>query len=104
MSEAGSRAAPQVETMIDHLFRQRAGQMVAWLTRVLGPAHLELAEEVVQDALLKALQLWPHSGIPDNPSGWLYQVARNGAKPMQVPNADSYGAAVESDEKEVASG
>ena len=79
MSEAGRSAAPQVETMVDHLFRQRAGQMVAWLTRVLGPAHLELAEEVVQDALLKALQLWPHSGIPDNPSGWLYQVARNSA-------------------------
>jgi len=79
MSEGGTGAAPQVETMVDHLFRQRAGQMVAWLTRLLGPAHLELAEEVVQDALLKALQLWPHSGIPDNPSGWLYQVARNGA-------------------------
>ena len=53
--------------------------MVAWLTRVFGPAHLELAEEVVQDALLKALQQWPFSGIPDNPSGWLFKVARNGA-------------------------
>jgi RNA polymerase sigma-70 factor (ECF subfamily) len=79
MSEAPISVAPQVETMVDHLFRQRAGQMVAWLTRLLGPAHLELAEEVVQDSLLKALQLWPHSGIPDNPSGWLFQVARNGA-------------------------
>jgi len=87
MSEARSGAAPRVETMIDHLFRQRAGQMVAWLTRVLGPAHLELAEEVVQDALLKALQLWPHSGIPDNPSGWLYQVARNGALDVLRHNA-----------------
>ena len=79
MSEAGSSAAPQVQSMVDHLFRQRAGQMVAWLTRLLGPEHLELAEEVVQDALLKALQLWPHSGLPENPSAWLYQVARNGA-------------------------
>ena len=42
--------------LVDHLFRSRAGQMVAWLTRIFGPAHLELAEEVVQDALLKTLQ------------------------------------------------
>jgi RNA polymerase sigma-70 factor (ECF subfamily) len=65
--------------LVDHLFRSRAGQMVAWLTRVFGPAHLELAEEVVQDALLKALQQWPYSGVPDNPGGWLFRVARNGA-------------------------
>ena len=53
--------------------------MVAWLTRIFGPAHLELAEEVVQDALVKALQQWPFSGVPENPSGWLFKVARNGA-------------------------
>jgi RNA polymerase sigma-70 factor, ECF subfamily len=53
--------------------------MVAWLTRVFGPAHLELVEEVVQDALLKALQQWPYAGVPDNPAGWLFRVARNGA-------------------------
>jgi RNA polymerase sigma factor (sigma-70 family) len=66
-------------TMVDHLFRTKAGQMVAYLTRLFGPAHLELAEEVVQDALLKALQQWPYSGIPSNPGGWLFRVARNGA-------------------------
>src|SRR5262245_36198874 len=65
--------------LVDHLFRSRAGQMVAWLTRVFGPAHLGLVEEVVQDALVKALQQWPYSGIPDNPAGWLFRVARNGA-------------------------
>ena len=65
--------------MVDHLFRTRAGQMVAYLTRLFGPAHLELAEEVVQDALVKALQQWPYSGIPANPGGWLFRVARNSA-------------------------
>ena len=65
--------------LVDHLFRTSAGQMVSHLTRLLGPEHLELAEEVVQDSLLKALQLWPHSGIPDNPAGWLFRVARNAA-------------------------
>jgi RNA polymerase sigma-70 factor (ECF subfamily) len=65
--------------LVDHLFRERAGQMIAWLTRIFGPAHLELVEEVVQDALVKALQQWPYSGVPANPAGWLCRVARNGA-------------------------
>src|ERR1700683_2993363 len=63
--------------MIDHLSRSRAGQMVAYMTRLLGPEHLDLAEEVVQEALLKALGNWPYAGIPDNPSGWLFRVGRN---------------------------
>ena len=65
--------------LVEHLFRERSGQMVAWLTRIFGPAHLDLVEEVVQDALVKALQQWPFTGIPHNPAGWLCQVARNGA-------------------------
>ncbi|HEY7501684.1 MAG TPA: sigma factor, partial [Vicinamibacterales bacterium] len=73
--------------LVDHLFRSRAGQMVAWLTRIFGPAHLDLAEEVVQDALVKALQQWPYSGVPENPGGWLFRVARNGALDVLRRNA-----------------
>src|SRR5262244_3869782 len=65
--------------LVDHLFRNRAGQMVAYLTRLLGPENLNTAEEVVQEALLKALQTWPYSGAPENPAGWLFRVARNAA-------------------------
>lgn len=65
--------------LVDHLFRTHTGRMVAWLTRVFGVAHMALAEEVVQDSLLKALQQWRYSGVPDNPEGWLFRVARNGA-------------------------
>lgn len=65
--------------VVDHLFRHSAGQMVATLTRVFGPAHLELAEEVVQEALIAAMQQWGIRGIPDNPRAWLFQVARNRA-------------------------
>lgn len=73
--------APQVEIsgLVDHLFRRKSGQMVSILTRILGPANLDVAEESVQDALLRALQTWPTNGIPDNPGGWLMQVARNAA-------------------------
>src|SRR5262245_31851174 len=69
----------RVSTMVDHLFRSRAGQMVSYLTRRLGPEHLELAEDVVQEALVQALQRWPWTGVPANPSGWLFEVARNRA-------------------------
>jgi len=69
----------QVPALLDHLFRHSAGQMVATLARVFGPEHLELAEEVVQDALITAMQQWTLRGIPANPRGWLFQVARNRA-------------------------
>jgi RNA polymerase sigma-70 factor (ECF subfamily) len=65
--------------LVDHLFRHSAGQMVATLTRVFGAEHLSLAEEVVQEALVAALQQWGLRGVPDNPRGWLFQVARNRA-------------------------
>jgi len=75
--ESGAHA--EVEGLIDNLFRRSAGQIVAYLTRLLGPENLELAEESVQEALIKALQGWPYSGVPNNPGGWLFQVAKNTA-------------------------
>jgi RNA polymerase sigma-70 factor, ECF subfamily len=51
--------------------------MVAHLTRLLGPAHLELAEETVQEAMLRALQTWPYQGAPENAAAWLFRVAHN---------------------------
>ncbi len=53
--------------------------MTATLVRILGPRNLQLAEDVVQDALLRALEQWPHQGVPQNPSAWLVAVARNRA-------------------------
>lgn len=70
-------AVESVHGLVDHLFRRQAGRMVAALTRSFGPAHLDLAEEVVQEALLQALRRWPYQGLPDNPAAWLYRVARN---------------------------
>jgi RNA polymerase sigma-70 factor (ECF subfamily) len=63
----------------DDLFRRASARIVATLTRLLGPRHIALAEEVAQDALVRALQIWPHEGIPDNPSAWLIQVAKHRA-------------------------
>ena len=65
--------------LVDHLFRREAGRIVSTLTRILGPRNIALAEDAVQDALIRALELWPFRGIPENPSAWLIQVARNRA-------------------------
>lgn len=66
-----------VQGLVDRLFREESGRLVAGLVRVFGPAHLELVEDVVQEALIKALRVWPYEGVPANPSAWLVRVARN---------------------------
>lgn len=70
---------PEAGVLLDHLFRHQAGRMVAHFARLFGPAHLDLAEEIVQDAMLRALQAWPYQGVPENASAWLFRVARNSA-------------------------
>jgi RNA polymerase sigma factor (sigma-70 family) len=63
----------------DHLFRREAGRMVAALTRVFGVHNLALAEDVVQEAFCRALELWKFRGMPENPSAWLMATAKNRA-------------------------
>jgi RNA polymerase sigma-70 factor (ECF subfamily) len=63
--------------LLDHLFRRQAGIMVAHLARLLGPARLDIAEESVQSAMVRALQSWPQQGVPENPPAWLFRVAHN---------------------------
>jgi len=65
--------------LADHLFRHEAGRMVAVLTRLFGVHNLALAEDVVQDAFCRALEVWSFRGVPDNPSAWLMAAAKNRA-------------------------
>lgn len=51
--------------------------MVATLTRIFGIEHLQLAEDVVQEALVRALQTWPFYGVPKNPAAWIMRASRN---------------------------
>jgi RNA polymerase sigma factor (sigma-70 family) len=62
-----------------HFFRQEAGRVVASLTRVFGVRNLALAEDVTQDALCRALEVWKFSGLPKNPSAWLMAAAKRRA-------------------------
>jgi RNA polymerase sigma-70 factor (ECF subfamily) len=72
-----SQPQGEVSRVVEHLFRHEAGRMVSTLTRVFGIEHFSLAEDVIQEALVKALQTWPYYGVPKNPSAWIMRVSRN---------------------------
>src|SRR3954447_18525975 len=63
----------------EHLFRRESGRLVSALTRIFGVHNLELAEDVVQDAFCRALEVWKVRGVPENPSAWLMATAKNRA-------------------------
>src|SRR5436190_23920965 len=66
-----------ISGLADHLFRHEAGKMVSILTNIFGIERLQLAEDVVQESLVRALQTWPYYGVPKNPAAWLTQTAKN---------------------------
>jgi RNA polymerase sigma-70 factor (ECF subfamily) len=53
--------------------------MVSVLTKIFGTENLETAEDVVQQTFIDAIQVWRLKGVPDNPSAWLFRVAKNKA-------------------------
>jgi RNA polymerase sigma-70 factor (ECF subfamily) len=68
-----------INQLVSHLFRHEAGKMTAVLTRLLGFGSFEVAQDIVQDTLLKAMSTWSFKGIPENPAAWLYTVAKRKA-------------------------
>jgi len=76
MADSDSHTA---KNLVDHLFRNESGKMTAILTRIFGLQHSILIEDIIQETFLSALKTWPLKGYPDNPSGWLMQVAKNKA-------------------------
>ncbi|TPI69088.1 RNA polymerase sigma factor [Mesorhizobium sp. B3-1-3] len=62
---------------IEAVWRIEQPKLAARLTRTLR--DVGLAEEVVQDAFVEALERWPGDGIPHNPAAWLTRVAMNRA-------------------------
>lgn len=57
------------------IFKQESGRVLSGLIRVFG--DFQLAEDALQDAFVKASQVWPVDGVPDHPAAWLTTVARN---------------------------
>src|ERR1043166_3320312 len=75
--DAAPPSSGDVSGLTEHLFRHESGKMVSILTSIFGVERLQMAEDVVQEALIRALQTWPYYGIPKNPAAWLTQTAKN---------------------------
>lgn len=66
--------------LLPHLFRTEYRKIVAVLCRLFGIEHIEIAEDIVSDTFLSATENWSLKGLPDNPTAWLYTVAKNKTK------------------------
>jgi RNA polymerase sigma-70 factor (ECF subfamily) len=75
--EPGTTDSAQIHAMVEHVFRHEYGKLVSTLVRAVGISKLDDVEDVVQDSLLAAMTSWAFRGVPDNPTGWLVQVAKN---------------------------
>lgn len=81
-TEAASFAGPtrQPAQLVEHFFRHETGRLHGALIRLLGVRNFTLAEDVAQEAMLRALRAWAMGGVPANPSAWITRVAMNLAK------------------------
>ncbi|MDQ3119430.1 MAG: sigma-70 family RNA polymerase sigma factor [Verrucomicrobiota bacterium] len=66
--------------LVEHFFRHETGRLHGALIRLVGIHNLALAEDVAQEALLRALRTWSMGGVPANPSAWITRVAMNLAR------------------------
>lgn len=66
--------------LIPHLFRTEFSKIVSVLCKTFGFSNIQLAEDLVSETFLKASETWGMKGIPDNPTAWLYTVAKNKAR------------------------
>jgi len=73
--------------LIPHLFRTEYRKIVSVLCKLFGIAHIEVAEDIVSDSFLLASELWGLKGLPENPTAWLYTVAKNKTRDYLKRNA-----------------
>ena len=66
--------------LIPHLFRTEFSKIVAVICKTFGLSNIQIAEDIVSESFLIATETWGLKGIPDNPTAWLYKVAKNKTK------------------------
>ena len=69
--------AASIDKIVEAVWRMESAKIIAVLARMLR--DVGQAEELAQDALVLALERWPHSGVPEQPAAWLTAVAKNRA-------------------------
>jgi len=70
----------QAQEITPHLFRTEYSKIVAVLSKTFNLKHIEIAEDIAADTFLKASETWALKGVPENPTAWLYTVAKNKTK------------------------
>src|ERR1700722_5955036 len=68
------------QDLVPHLFRREYSKIVAVLVRNFGLEKIEVAEDIASQTFLAAMQSWTYVGVPQNPSAWIYAVAKNKAR------------------------
>ena len=63
-----------VQQKVDELYKKQYGKMIAMLLYCFRDMHIDIAEDVVQDAFSSALTSWNDNNIPANMEGWLFMV------------------------------
>src|SRR5882762_8546023 len=72
--------------LIPHLFRTEYSKITAVLCKFLGIDHIEIAEDIASETFALAFETWTYRGVPENPTAWLYTVAKNKAKNQLTRN------------------
>jgi RNA polymerase sigma-70 factor (ECF subfamily) len=76
----------QQAELIPHLFRTEFRKITAVLCKLFGIGHIGIAEDLASETFLAALETWSYNGIPENPTAWLYLVAKNKARNYFIRN------------------
>lgn len=76
----GAEHVERPAQLVEHFFRHETGRLHGALIRLVGTRNFSLAEDVAQEAMLRALRAWAMGGVPANPSAWITQVAMNLAR------------------------
>lgn len=66
--------------LIPQLFKTEYRKIISVLCKLFGIIHIEIAEDITNDTFLLASETWGLKGIPENPTAWLYTVAKNRTK------------------------
>ena len=68
------------DELIPQLFKTEYRKIISVLCKLFGIVHIEIAEDITNDTFLLASETWGLKGIPENPTAWLYIVAKNKTK------------------------
>jgi RNA polymerase sigma factor (sigma-70 family) len=72
---------------IEILYKERFGQLISLILQRFRQMPIDWAEDIVQETFTAAAVNWPKTGMPQNPSGWLYQTCKNKSINLLKKNA-----------------